>query len=255
MRLKTKQRGPLKADKTLQAERLLFRFVLNESFPNVSRSIANSNEISKTLNINILSPFREEYGTIRVKGRLKHSNIDYNVKQPILLTVKHPVVQLLLEKAHLDKLHEGTEYCEKHAVTKVLVHWIKKCFTENKVEMYEMQTQKRQPESSTDGTTTTRTTWWICVRIPSYRRPILRTFRSQVPMTYFEEMRLPLQLSNNERSAHRSRTVIVHRVMPSCSDTIHCKTLLSKHNHQWQQNKLRSSSQWVESIDERVGQI
>ena len=45
-----------------------------------------------------------------MKGRLKHSNLDYNAKHPILLTVKHPVVQLLLEKAHRDNLNEGTEY-------------------------------------------------------------------------------------------------------------------------------------------------
>ena len=51
-----------------------------------------------------MSPFIEEDETIRVKGRLKHSNLDYNVKHPILLTAKHPVVQ------HQDNLHEGTEY-------------------------------------------------------------------------------------------------------------------------------------------------
>ena len=100
MRFKTKQKGTLKADEIHQAEQILFRFVQNESFPNVSKSIANSEEISKTLNIAKLSPFIEEDGTIRVKGRLKHSNLDYNAKHPILLTAKHPVVHLLLEKAH-----------------------------------------------------------------------------------------------------------------------------------------------------------
>ena len=60
MMFKTKQRGPLKADEIHQAEQILFRFVLNESFPNVSKSIANSREISKTLNITKLSPFKEE---------------------------------------------------------------------------------------------------------------------------------------------------------------------------------------------------
>ena len=110
MRFKTKQKGPLKAGEIHQAEQILFRFVQNESFPNVSKSIANSKEIPKTLNIAKLSPFIEEDGTIRVKGRLKHSNLDYNAKHPILLTAKHPVVQLLLERAHRDNLHEGTEY-------------------------------------------------------------------------------------------------------------------------------------------------
>ena len=110
MRFKTKQRGTLKADKIHQAEQILFRFVQNESFPNASKSIANSKEISKTLKIAKLSPFIEEDGIIRVKGRLRHSNLAYNAKHPILLTAKHPVVQLLLEKEHRDNLHEGTEY-------------------------------------------------------------------------------------------------------------------------------------------------
>ena len=98
MWFKTKQRGTLKADEIHQAEQILIRFVQNESFPNVSKSITNSKEISKTLNIAKLSPFIEEDGTIRVKGRLKHSNLAYNAKHP------------LLEKAHRDNLHEGTEY-------------------------------------------------------------------------------------------------------------------------------------------------
>ena len=110
MRFKTKQKGALKADKIHQAEQILFRFVQNKSFRNVSKSMASSKEISKTLNIGKFSPFREEHGTIRVKGRLKHSNLDYNAKHPILLIAKHPVVQLLLEKAHRDNLHEGPEY-------------------------------------------------------------------------------------------------------------------------------------------------
>ena len=110
MSFKTKQKITLKADEIHPAEQILFRFVQNESFPNVTKSIGNSKEISKTLNIAKLSPFVEEDGTIRVKGRLKHSNLDYNAKHTILLTAKHPVVQLLLERAHRDNLHEGTEY-------------------------------------------------------------------------------------------------------------------------------------------------
>ena len=45
-----------------------------------------------------------------MRGRLKHSNFDYNAKHPILLTAKHPIVQILLEKTHCDNLHEDTEY-------------------------------------------------------------------------------------------------------------------------------------------------
>ena len=57
MRFKTKQNGPLKADEIHQAEQIQFRFLQTESFPNVSKTIANSKEFSKTLNIAKLSPF------------------------------------------------------------------------------------------------------------------------------------------------------------------------------------------------------
>ena len=96
-RFKTKKRGPLKADEIHQAEQILLRFVLNESFSNVLKSIANSKKIYKTLDIAKLSPFIEEDGMIRVKASLKHSNLDYNAKHPILLTAKDQEVQLLLE--------------------------------------------------------------------------------------------------------------------------------------------------------------
>ena len=68
LRFKTKQRDTLKAEEIHQAERILFRFVQTESFPNVSKSIANNKEISKTLNTVKLSPFLEEGGTIRQLG-------------------------------------------------------------------------------------------------------------------------------------------------------------------------------------------
>ena len=99
----------------------MFRFVQTESFPNVSKSIANSKEIWKTLKIAKMSPIIEENGIIRVKGQLKHSNHADNAKQLILSTAKHPVLQLLLEKAHRDNLHGGTEYVRNKLQQK---YWI-----------------------------------------------------------------------------------------------------------------------------------
>ena len=45
-----------------------------------------------------------------MKGRLKHSNLDYNAKHPIQLTAKQAVVQLMLEIGHRRNIHEGLEY-------------------------------------------------------------------------------------------------------------------------------------------------
>ena len=64
MRFKTKKKGPLKAEEIHQAEQILFRFVQIESFPNVSKSTANSKETSKTLNIAKFSSFIKKDGII-----------------------------------------------------------------------------------------------------------------------------------------------------------------------------------------------
>ena len=253
MRFTTKQKGPLNADEIHQAEQKLFRFVQTESFPNVSKSIANSKEISKSLNFAKLSPFIEEDGTIRVKGRPKHSNFDYNAKHPILLTAKHPVVQILLDKAHRDNLHEDTEN-----VLNLLQqeHWIirlRNALRKIKSRCFKWRHTKRQPNPPTDGRPTPRTTWWTCVPIHSYRCRLFRALWSEVYSTYLEKVVLPLYLPDNENSTHRSRTVIGHRVLSNCCDKFHCRTWVPKYHHQRQRNKFCWSSQRAENIHEREG--
>ena len=241
MRFKTKQRGPLKADELHQAEQILFRFVQNESFPNVLKTIANSKGISKKLNIAKLSPFIEEDGTIRVKGRLKHSNLDYNAKHPILLTAKHPVVQLLLEKAHRDNLHEGTEYVRNMLQEEYWIIRLRNALRKIKSRCIKCRHRNAKP-SHPPMADLLRTTWWTCVLIYPCRSWLLRTFWSLVPTTYLEKVVLPLYLPDNESSRHRSRTVIGHRVMSSCCDNIHCKAWLPKYHHQ--QILLEQPTSW-----------
>ena len=203
MRFKTKQKGPLKADEIHQAEQILFRFVQNESFPNVSKSIANSKEISKTLNIVKLSPFIEEDRTIRVKGRLKHSNLDYNAKHIILLTAKHPVVQILLEKAHQDNLYEGTEYVRnmlqqeywiiglRNALRKIKLSCIK-CRHRNANPIHPPMADL--PRERLDEHVFPFTHTGV-----DYFEPFEVKF---LRPTYLEEMVLPLHLPDNESSTH-----------------------------------------------------
>ena len=69
----------------------------------------SSKEVSKNLINAKLSPFIEKDGTIRVKDWQRLSNLGYNAEHPILLSAKHPIVQLLYEKAHRDNPDQGTE--------------------------------------------------------------------------------------------------------------------------------------------------
>ena len=109
MRFKTKQKGLLKADEIHKARYNLVQFVETESIQNGPKSITSSNQILKALSFAKLLPFIEDDRAIQAKNWQKRWNLDYNTTHPILLTNEHTVVQLLLERAHQDNLHEGAE--------------------------------------------------------------------------------------------------------------------------------------------------
>ena len=66
---------------------------------------------------------------------------------------------------------------KKHSSTWVLDCSIAKRIKKNQVEMYQMQTQERQPNPPIYGRPTPRTTRWTCVLICPYRCWLLRTHR------------------------------------------------------------------------------
>ena len=52
-----------------------------------------------------LSPFMDDQNLMRLKGRLRHADASYEMKHPILLSAKHPVVRKLMEDAHESNYH------------------------------------------------------------------------------------------------------------------------------------------------------
>ena len=45
-----------------------------------------------------------------LRGRLRHADASYEMKYPILLSAKHPIVRKLIEDAHKSNYFEETEY-------------------------------------------------------------------------------------------------------------------------------------------------
>ena len=77
MGFETKQKGPLKADEIHQAEQILFRFVQNESFPNVSKLITSNKEISNAPKRVLEHRIMESVSRIKsrcVKSRHRNAN-------------------------------------------------------------------------------------------------------------------------------------------------------------------------------------
>ena len=54
-----------------------------------------------------LKPFEED-GILLVEGRLKHSDLQYDAKHPMILPEKHPISQLIIRHYHHLNGHVGT---------------------------------------------------------------------------------------------------------------------------------------------------
>lgn len=59
-----------------------------------------------------LNPFLDEYGLLRVGGRLKHSSLSVSVKNPIIVPGKSHLALLLIRHFHEKVLHQGRHFTE-----------------------------------------------------------------------------------------------------------------------------------------------
>lgn len=73
----------------------------SESFPNIFEDDKYNG------NLLPLSPFVDSDGLIRVGGRLKNSDLDYEHKFPLLLPKDHPFTTLLVSHYHQESKHQG----------------------------------------------------------------------------------------------------------------------------------------------------
>ena len=67
-------------------------------------------EVAVKSRIASLTPFVDEDGTLRARGRLRKANLKYAAKHPVILTSHHPAVILYLRYLHEKWSHEGVEF-------------------------------------------------------------------------------------------------------------------------------------------------
>lgn len=85
--------------------RYIIRHVQYEMFSDVFDKIAKNMLLSKPLRK--LAPFIDADGLLRVGGRLKHSDLIYETKHPILLPKSHQITDLIIEWIHSSNCHPG----------------------------------------------------------------------------------------------------------------------------------------------------
>ena len=93
-----------------RAKATIFKLLQQEQFGEEMKSLKAEKENPKGSKILQFSPFLDEGGLIRAKGRIGKSQLDFNARHPILLHRKHHAVELFLQNEHKDNQHEGIEH-------------------------------------------------------------------------------------------------------------------------------------------------
>ena len=89
-----------------EAERTLWRLIQGENFKGELESIRKTGT-TKNTRLATFSPFFDEFGVLRVGGRLVNARIPLCQKHPVLLPSYHHVTDLIIRRAHNETLHAG----------------------------------------------------------------------------------------------------------------------------------------------------
>ncbi|GFY23242.1 integrase catalytic domain-containing protein [Trichonephila clavipes] len=96
----SKRIGPLDLGELKKAEQLLLRLVQKEEYKVEMNGIQGSAMVPSNSRVKTLNPFIDSEGILRVGGRLRNSDINYNQKFPIILPSKHKLTYLIVEYFH-----------------------------------------------------------------------------------------------------------------------------------------------------------
>ncbi|XP_018406467.1 PREDICTED: uncharacterized protein LOC108782651 [Cyphomyrmex costatus] len=132
-------KGPLSAEEIRQSTLALTRLAQMDSFSEEIRTLSTGKTLGTQSKILNLNPFIHHDRTLRVGGRLKHSNFDFDKKHPMILDAKHPFTRLIFESEHRRLLHVGPQTLLAHTrerywtiagrnLARQVVHQCVRCF-------------------------------------------------------------------------------------------------------------------------------
>ncbi|KRY84331.1 hypothetical protein T4D_7354 [Trichinella pseudospiralis] len=70
-------------------------------------SLKQEKKLPKSSRLWPLNPYVDDNGLLRVGGHLRHSDLPFHTKYPVLLPNQHPLVRLLVRDEHIRHLHAG----------------------------------------------------------------------------------------------------------------------------------------------------
>lgn len=108
LRTKKLNKGNINSDEMRTALHYMIRIVQSVSFTNEINCLKN-NPVDRKNKLLPLSPFLDDANLLRVGGRLKHSDLEYDNKYPILLPHNNHLSELLIVETHEKLAHAGTQ--------------------------------------------------------------------------------------------------------------------------------------------------
>ncbi|XP_029055232.2 uncharacterized protein LOC114882514 [Osmia bicornis bicornis] len=104
-----KTSGSLVISEIQEAHLRIIRLVQLESFPTELNNLENGKSVNRKSRLSNLNPFIDDKGLIRVGSRLKHAQLRYNLKYPIVLPHKHHITELIIRQVHINQFHSGIQ--------------------------------------------------------------------------------------------------------------------------------------------------
>ncbi|XP_031340893.1 uncharacterized protein LOC116169002 [Photinus pyralis] len=137
--MKNRITGPLTVLEIRAALLCLIKISQIESFGEDLNQLRRNRPLKRSSSIISLNPFLDSEGILRVGGRLRKSNYQFDKIHPIVLSGKHRLAKLLTLREHLRLLHAGPQLLlyslrdqfwiiSGRSLTKQTVHKCMKCF-------------------------------------------------------------------------------------------------------------------------------
>ncbi|GFR03532.1 integrase catalytic domain-containing protein [Trichonephila clavata] len=92
-----------------EAEKAIVKFIQHDHFSMEVSYLSAGKQLPSSNKLILLTPFYDDFGIIRVGGRLKSSILPESQKHPILLPKTDHVVNLIITDYHLKLLHAGPQ--------------------------------------------------------------------------------------------------------------------------------------------------
>lgn len=106
--MKNKLKGSITTEEIDLAKLKMIYLIQREEFSDEIKTLMNNKAIPQVSKLSKSDPFIDDKGLLRIKGRLKFSDLDYDTKHPVIIP-KGPLAKLLIRFQHKFLKHAAVD--------------------------------------------------------------------------------------------------------------------------------------------------